>query len=258
MSMLDNLPFSLRTNIANRIYSGPVTLAFEFDVLNDDNVKPFFFSANIWSRAANAQYFTSGYASTRIDLISIDQAQASNTLTLHLRGESLEPGGWVSLLCQLAQVARHTTALRSITIRLDDLPDSETNTWIEPATQALFAVTNMPEAFADVDEFLLPGNPIYVEIDFERDLTTEQFDQIEKELELWGCLLATGGLRVDLSVVEEPLHAFSFGATSQLTPSWIRYIKQEFDGPLASVALLDHWIGGLIRKGLTPLSVELS
>jgi hypothetical protein len=256
--MLDKLPFILHINIIDQVYTGPVSLVFEFDQLNDDNVKPFFSSANIWSRAANAQFFSAGNESTKVDLTSIDPSQERNSLTLHLSVNHVESAAWVSLLCQLSQVAYHSTALRSITIRLDTLPLEHADYWIEPAMQALFNTTHMPSAFEAVEEFLYPGKPIMVEVDFERDLSSEEFDEMEKELEIWGCLLATGGVRVDLSIVEEPLHALSFGTTTQLTPSWIRYSKDEFDGPVEAVALLDHWVGGLIRKGIPIVSLEIS
>jgi hypothetical protein len=251
-----DLPFRLRTNVANRAYSGSVTLAFELDTYSDASVRPFFFSATIWSRAANAQFFTAGKESTKVDLVSIEQV--STALVLNLRCENVEPAAWLTLLCQLAQVSHHTTALQLITLELKSLPPNHEEAWIESARQALSSLTNMPEPFKEAKNHLLPGKPILVDIEFARDLDAQEFSSIEKELELWGCLLATGGLRFDFTPVEEPLHALSFGGTTRLTPSWIRYVKQEFEGPVEAIALLDHWLGGVWRRGIPATSVELS
>jgi len=259
MLILEKLPFSLRTNIADVVYSGPVALSFHYEALNDENTKPFIASSMIWFRAANAQFFTCGRDSTRIDMASLEPSPERNTLTLRMNCSNVEPAAWVSLFCQIAQVAQHFSLMHTVAISLNRLPaEAGSKAWGDSAARALFSVSNMPESFKGVYEFLLPGNPIDIDIDFERDLTAEEFSDVQKELEVWGCLLATGGLRLDLEPVEEPLHAFSFGATTQLTPSWIRYSKQEFDGPVESIALLDHWIGGLRRKGLMPSSIEIS
>jgi hypothetical protein len=252
-----NLPFRLQTNVANQAYSGPVKLSFEFDLYSEETAKPFFFSATIWSRAANAQFFTTASrGNTKIDLVSIDQQH--NALTLSLRCENTEPAAWLSLLCQLAQVSHHTTALRLITLELSSFPSSNEESWFDPAKQELYSLTNIPNLLTEAQKSLLPGQSICVDIEFARDLNAQEFSSIEKELELWGCLLATGGLRIDFTPVEKPLHTLSFGTTSQLTPSWIRYIKQEFDGPVEAVALLDHWLGGLWRRGISTTAVELS
>lgn len=255
MPLPANLPLRLHTNVGNQVYSGPATLAFEFDLYTEEKAKPFFFSATIWSRAANAQFFTSGTGLTRIDLLSINQS--ATTLSLNLQLANAEPALWVPLLCQLAQVAQQTGALRLTTLVLDDWPVQNAD-WFEAASRALFAPVFMPQAFAGMRDFLLPGKPLHVEIEFARKLSEQEFAMLEKELELWGCLLATGGLRLDFSPVTESLHALSFGTSSQLTASWIRYVKQAFEGPVSSVALFDHFLAGLQKRGIPVSGIEFS